>query len=166
MTKKLFSILAILWLTLFGFSNAYEYSNAITFQWSYNIWTEALGFQVVDWSWNIMVNWRGSWSCWKNLTNISNWDEYFFEEIGCGVNWTFWSNNTITIKLIYPDPPLIQWGTEAFSGVLTSVSSSVSEFIPYIVYIWIWLLTASIWFVAIKRLINRLKSKFLNPFRK
>ena len=120
-------------------------------------------------------NCSGNWSLalyysdWTEIWHVHNWDIVslqswkwikIFAEYDCV--------NSLPLAISYKQVniPVLESWTSAFSGVLTSVSSSVSEFIPYIVYIWIWLLTASIWFVAIKRLLNRLKSKVLNPFRK
>lgn len=162
---KIVSILVIAWLTFFSFTNAYEYSNAITFQGAYNIWTEALWFKVIEWNWNISVNGLGAGSCSQRITNITNWDEYFFEEIGCGVNWTFWSNNTITIKFIYPDPPMVQWGTDAFSGAINKLWTYAGEIMPYMLYIGLWALGVSILFVALKRILNRIKRKTFKSIR-
>ena len=60
--------------------------------------------------------------------------------------------------------PLLSGWTTVFSGIISSLGSAVSEFIPYVVYIWIWLLGAIIWFVAIKRLINRIRAKIFGTF--
>lgn len=60
--------------------------------------------------------------------------------------------------------PLLSGWTTVFSGIISSLGSAVSEFIPYVAYIWIWLLGAIIWFVAIKRLINRIRAKIFGTF--
>lgn len=181
MKKKLFSVLAVLWLTLFGFTNADSVSFS-SINWDYSPKTLVL---TKDYSFNsdtvinnscslsrceLAIIWGGK----RCYITSSNWNLYFdwcsnlparsYTLSNCAWNGFDWCYNSITLKL--PNPPIVQWGTDAFSGVLTSVSSSISEFIPYIVYIWIGLLGACIWFVAIKRLLNRLKSKVLNPFRK
>lgn len=60
--------------------------------------------------------------------------------------------------------PLLSGWTTVFSGIISSLGSAVSEFIPYVAYIWIGLLGAIIWFVAIKRLINRIRAKIFWTF--
>lgn len=62
-------------------------------------------------------------------------------------------------------PPLLPWWQQALSWVVSNLTNSVNEFIPLIVYIWIWIICALIWFVSIKRLINRFRSKTLSPFK-
>ena len=57
------------------------------------------------------------------------------------------------------------WLISQFQGVLLSFWLVISEFIPYVVYIWLWILSVIIWFFAIKWLINRLKNKTLTFFR-
>lgn len=73
-----------------------------------------------------------------------------------------------------PNPEEVPWGSSSWSSllpvwsltpVITNLWTTVSEFIPYIVYIWVWILGAIIWFVAIRWLINRIRSKTLSPFR-
>ena len=59
---------------------------------------------------------------------------------------------------------LLPWWTWTFWWIISSLGSAVSEFIPYVAYIWLWLLGAIIWFVAIKRLINRVRSKIFWTF--
>ena len=54
----------------------------------------------------------------------------------------------------------------SLSPVIEWLTSTINEFIPLVVYIWLGVLGAVIWFVAIKWLINRLRSKTLSPFKK
>ena len=57
------------------------------------------------------------------------------------------------------DTPLLSWWTAALEPVLTGLSSAVSEFIPYLVYIGLGIITATIWFVAIRWLMNWTQAK-------
>ena len=59
---------------------------------------------------------------------------------------------------------LIENWTWTFSWIITSLWTTVSEFIPYVVYLWVWILGALVWFVAIKRLMNRIRRKILWTF--
>lgn len=178
MKKKLFSVLAVLWLTFFGFTNAdYQLIESVSCTYNRCEWQQRIDINInwydkikidtnncTDWQyWTLKVkyDWKQQFlTCWnlpkilENIKTFSIWSDSNSRDI------------TNTYQIYWYVPPIVEWGTEVFSGVLTSVSSSVSEFIPYIVYIWIWILTASIWFVSIKWLLNRLKSKVLNPFRK
>lgn len=59
---------------------------------------------------------------------------------------------------------LIENWTWTFSWIITSLWTTVSEFIPYVVYLWVWILGALIWFVAVKRLMNRIRRKVFWTF--
>lgn len=60
---------------------------------------------------------------------------------------------------------IIENWTDAFSPIITSVFSIMWEFIPYVVYVWIWVLLVSLWFVAVKWLMNWLTSKITKYFK-
>ena len=48
--------------------------------------------------------------------------------------------------------------------IISSLSTTLNEFIPYLVYVWLWIISALIWFVAIKRLINWIRAKIFSSF--
>ena len=54
--------------------------------------------------------------------------------------------------------------TTVFSWIISSLWSVMSEFIPYVAFVGLWLLGAIIGFVAIKRLVNRIRAKILWTF--
>ena len=91
-----------------------------------------------------------------------NWSE------NLSVAWTLYlSHSPITIvesSWWWNSSSLISWWTAQFSSIITSLWNAVSEFIPYVAYIWIGLLGAIIWFVAIKRLINWVRAKIFWTF--
>lgn len=59
---------------------------------------------------------------------------------------------------------ILSWGTTALDPILNSLSSTLTEFIPYVVYIGLGVLGAVIGFVAIKWLMNWTRAKVLGTF--
>lgn len=178
MKKYLLSLLVV-WLTFIGFSSAdlvlscTNWTNwtctNIDFTAWYNNYNKCVNLpddvsQILltpsncnnnsfemNWPWGD-TDWHSPYSCDQtyDITNMSVlciWDS----------KWDF------TLKYIYP--PLLSWGSSNFTPVLTSISSSISEFIPYIVYIGLWILGALIWFYAIRWFINWLRKKIFSSFK-
>lgn len=54
--------------------------------------------------------------------------------------------------------------TTALQPIITSLSTTLTEFIPYVVYVGLGVLGAVIWFVAIKWLMNWTRAKVLWTF--
>lgn len=59
---------------------------------------------------------------------------------------------------------ILSEGTGALAPIVTSLQTTLSEFIPYVVYVWLGVLWAVIWFVAIKWLMNWTRAKVLGTF--
>ena len=59
---------------------------------------------------------------------------------------------------------ILSGGTAALQPIITSLSSTLTEFIPYVVYVGLGVLGAVIWFVAIKWLMNWTRAKVLGTF--
>ena len=59
---------------------------------------------------------------------------------------------------------ILAGGTWALAPIITSLSSTLSEFIPYVVYVGLGVLGAVIGFVAIKWLMNWTRAKVLWTF--
>lgn len=59
---------------------------------------------------------------------------------------------------------LLSWGTASLQPIITSLTSTITEFIPYVVYIGLGVLGAVIGFVAIKWLMNWTRAKVLWTF--
>lgn len=110
-----------------------------------------------DW-WEVSCDWTFDYDDWyfesyniKSITFTSDWWFGVIEENSWNTPWdVVWT--------------LLPWWKDALSWAVSWVSSTVNEFIPLVVYIWIWILSAIIWFVAIKWLINRIRSKSLWTF--
>lgn len=55
----------------------------------------------------------------------------------------------------YPEVwTILSWGTAQIEPVITGVKSIMVEFIPYVIYVAIGVLLATLWFVAVKWLMN------------
>lgn len=54
---------------------------------------------------------------------------------------------------------LLIWWVGALNPIISSLQNTFVEFIPYIVYIWLWILGAVIWFFAIRWLVNWVRAK-------
>lgn len=54
---------------------------------------------------------------------------------------------------------LLPWWEWDLSWIISWLNSVIDEFLPYLVYIWLGLITATIWFIAIRWLVNRTSSK-------
>lgn len=194
--KKIILSLLVVWISFFGFSNAWfmvEDNVSYPSCWSYNldIW-EVTNPCPLDWfqSFTCWSDWRfkfvfvNKWQ-WSNYTqrvtdnfiNCTAWqvfDSSFFQEALNDVsnpkplsdfNWFgfrsvtgwdfsvkyFWSSDKMPVSAL---TPAINW-----------LHDTVREIIPYIVYIWIWVLLAILWFYWIRRLVNRIVWKINSIFR-
>lgn len=94
-------------------------------------------------NWDYLESDNDYWQCYAEY--LPWWDNTWWDD-------TWWDNTWW--ELIWQLSPVITW-----------LSSAVVEIIPYIVYIWLWVLGAILWFVAIKWLINWIRSKILSPFK-
>ena len=88
------------------------------------------------------------------------------------ISWTFYySESPITYSSSSgggsssSDSPLLSGWTTQLSPIINGLSSAINEFIPYIVYLGLWIIVAIIGFVAIKRLINRTSAKVRGTFK-
>lgn len=59
---------------------------------------------------------------------------------------------------------ILSWGTASLEPIMTSLSETLTEFIPYVVYVGLGVLGAVIGFVAIKWLMNWTRAKVLWTF--
>lgn len=60
--------------------------------------------------------------------------------------------------------PILSGWTTALQPIITSLGDTLTEFIPYVVYVGLGVLGAVIWFVAIKWLMNWTRAKVLWTF--
>ena len=81
--------------------------------------------------------------------------------------WTWWNENPPVI----PDNPWNWWNwwnivpDWSIVSVIAWVFSVFAELIPYIIYLWIWLLIVTVWFYAIRWLVNWISDKINNNFK-
>lgn len=59
---------------------------------------------------------------------------------------------------------ILSGGTSSLEPIITSLSDVMTEFIPYVVYIGLWVLGAVIGFTAIRWLMNWTRAKVLGTF--
>lgn len=65
----------------------------------------------------------------------------------------------------YPEVgTILSGGTAQLEPVITGVSSIMTEFIPYVVYVAIAVLIATLWFVAVKWLMNWMSRRVTGTF--
>ena len=168
---KKYLLLGLVPLLLFSHTLAYDFwDNILVSVWTYTIvpsWVIGIDFisdtincwvdvvRSTDW-WYNAVEFMTLSDLWQYLFWSYEWQLYYWRNC---YNW-WWS---VIIRYIYPDPWLVpDW---ALDSVVWSVSSTVSEFIPYMVYIWFGVLSLIISFVGIKWLFNWLKKKIFSSFK-
>jgi hypothetical protein len=55
----------------------------------------------------------------------------------------------------YPEVwTIITWWTAQLEPIVTGVKSVLTEFTPYFIYVVIWILIATLWFLGVKRLMK------------
>lgn len=106
----------------------------------------------------------------KNLTNY------------CSISYNGWniSNWCSSLEMSWPFRPrynwYCQWWYIKFTPkpytpikdlpmAINSLDEVLTEFIPFVVYVWIWVLGALIGFFAIRRLINRVRRQTFSVFK-
>ena len=81
--------------------------------------------------------------------------------------WTWWNENPPVI----PDNPWEWWNwwnivpDWSLVAVISGVFSVFAELIPYVIYLWIWILIVTVWFYAIRWLVNWVSNKINNNFK-
>lgn len=130
-------------------------------------------------------NWFNNTITVKNWNNCAIWNWHYSYAIdnwtctnSCTFNSSTFSSNNNNLQLRCDSPfdivisydnwepaPLVPWWTANFTPVITGLTGSINEFIPYVVYIGLWVLGVLIWFVAIKRLINWVRAKIFSSFK-
>ena len=181
MKRYLLSLLVV-WLTFIGFSNAqFTYDELI--EQSFSIaHSRFVVLPVVDWDLTISLDtpnvgcvWllksNGSSQppdpyCWKGCVlsrdyivnnNVkylffSQYDAPWCDSIS-SASWKFIYNRKSDLVPVSELSPIINW-----------LENSISEFIPYVVYVSLWILGAVIWFYAIKWLLRFVKWSSLSVF--
>ena len=159
-------IFTLVW--IFNFSSAYElwptytYNSASYFENGY-IW-----FKVDNSDCSVIQIITSDYSVIQDF-HPTVWEVFLYKDHADfnGGIITFYGGSSCSIKLTYllPDPPIIRWWTTALTPAFDWLKSSVSQIIPLVIYIWIWILLAVLWFYAIRRLVNWLWKKINSVFR-
>lgn len=106
---------------------------------------------------SIWAEWYCSLSAWTY--NLFWWWESAFSSvfISFSDSWTWdnswWDNSWDNSWSLLP------WGESDLSWIISWLSNTINEFIPYLVYLGLWIITVIIWFVAVRWLINRTQAK-------
>ena len=87
------------------------------------------------------------WSCWNVWLDYFVFTRYYWWWRNCSVSYN-------SDKLCY----------DSFSPAVSWLKDTINEIIPYIVFISIWLLLATIWYVAVRWLVNWLWKKIKSVF--
>ena len=135
--------------------NVYSYQNLVqTYINSTNLYCE--------WVWKVTIN---HWAL-----NPSNWQYEYrtavktcpFSVTNDDIEWfrVGWLDDHPVLYSYVPSTPNSQ-----MQPAINWLHDTVREIIPYIVYIWIWVLLAILWFYAVRWLVNRIARKINSVFR-
>lgn len=128
-------------LTLLGFS-ADDFLDYPEDFWPFSLY-QSICINTDDLNTSPTAEFCNGWNSWWNEWWNEWWDEWWNE-------WWNWSD----LWLISHLTPAVNW-----------LWDTVVELIPYIVYIWIWVLLFTLWFYAIRRLVNWLSWKINSNFK-
>lgn len=105
--------------------------------------SEDIVFTLPAWDYGIRSR-QGYWfsTITFDVSSVSGGDEWTWWD---SWNWTWWG--------------LLPWWESDLSWIITWLNSTITEFIPYLVYLGLWIITVVIWFVAIRWLVNRTQAK-------
>ena len=118
----------------------------------------------IMYDWDYLDNDECMWYMWEEQSGVYTLgDDCDFDSISVTVSssqsswwWGAWDNwNT------WDSSPLMS----SLSSVIGWLVSTVWELIPYVIYIWLWILVAVLWFIAIKRLLNWISRKIFGNFK-
>lgn len=104
-------------------------------------------------------------SWWYTSPNVT--DSVIYEWVKTiQVNWNFNSNTSLLITYDVEEPDIIiPWWFSNFTPVVAWLGVTVTEIVPYVVYISIWFLIAVLWFFSIKWLCNWFLVKINSVFK-
>ena len=60
--------------------------------------------------------------------------------------------------------PILSGWTATLDEALTGLSTVMSEFVPYVAHVGLWIITAVLGFVAIRWLVNWVRAKIFDSF--
>lgn len=187
MKKLILSLLIIPLLSIVGYSSA---SFMKEFHWEFNCFP----WDIKNVQWNINEWWIDVWEYKIINSPINNFRieindsinrPYEYNWLNFSVNSVFYTNWRITFyfpcenlptedwkkvinfTVVSSDyqPPVVEWWSSNITPVIVWLFGVYWELIPYVVYIWIWILIVTVWFYAIRRLVNWLSDKIHNNFK-
>lgn len=139
--------------------------------WSISFPEWAVSMELFSTEWEFYANTQViNLDFWNSIEYLRLWEPMNIEW-KWGARYTIYNYKqkgpiSFHIEYWFPEvstPPLVpDW---ALNSVIWSVNSTVSEFIPYMVYIWFGVLSLIISFVGIKWLFNWLKKKIFSSFK-
>ena len=160
-------IFTLVW--IFNFSSAYNLTENINFQW----WlyeSQNYYFPSSTYWQNIYVtcSWQGNlklfFSCRQKY--FAQWSETLNKKITewCYIQSTA-GNTASTCSYSYNSSVLpFNQLFLLLNPAWESLKNSFYVIIPYVVYIWIWILVCTLWFICIRRLVNWLWRKINSVF--
>lgn len=102
---------------------------------------------IINWSNNFVFDYWWTAKCSIYLTNSS----FYWE--GCAS------------AVLYKDVPVFNfWWPSALTPAVDWLRWTVNQIIPYVIFIWIWVLLAILWFYAIRWLVNWIWRKINSVF--
>jgi len=177
-------ILSIIW--FIGFSNA-DFTFVGYWEWFDSSYTPSdVIFSDLDLDSSKVSFECPNWNCFLWFMtdstlcrlNYNNWTLTIddFDTDGCtDMNWEYWvtsdsefnvfSSLTVCPNGCSSDEWAWTWSTllpnweSDLSWIISWLNSTITEFIPYLVYLGLWIITVIIWFVAIRWLVNRTQAK-------
>ena len=178
MKKYLLSLLIVPLLLLGGYSSA-QFSENLDYNFQFSGLPSSFNSPIPLLDYEFIINTRPSDMCYIRF----GWSSCTCE-VAFVPNWSIVKGNSCSsscsagVYSVYEAQGWDCWSldfslkgvnqivsVDNFTPVITGLTSSINEFVPYVVYIWIWVLGALIWFVAIKRLINRVRRKIFSSFK-
>ena len=180
MKKYLFSLLAIPLLFIGCYSSAYVESQEYTVSCSggsckpttinrgNNYWVIIKSASSTNCAQLIFNVWQTEQTLYPyySTNELVNFEDFIMSSNSFQVSAMCWITDwNIKFVLVSPDPPIIEWWVSTFTPIITGLTGSINEFIPYVVYISLWVLWVLISFVAIKRLINWVRAKIFSSFK-
>lgn len=171
MKKFIFTLLVFVWLW-FSFSNAsYVVNNTanVNAWWSYSIPSWVSSFSCDSSAWEVFLSYIVHDSYFWDM---NNW-QYMNCPFSFSIKWNYrnvsvQNNSSSSIKLSYlssTDTLEFDQLLVLFTPAIDSFNSFFVEFIPYLVYIGLWIIIVTIGFVAILWLMNWIKLKINSNFR-
>lgn len=98
------------------------------------------------------------------LWRVTNWNFIHVPAWRILIYWEGCNNYPITVSYKQVNIPVVEDNT-VFWSVVTWISDTMWEFIPYMVYLWFWTLIISLSFVAVKWLMVWIWNKIKKYFR-